>query len=120
MKNDNGMSFWEKWYWVNYLRGTNPITTFISELIYGLWIPITCFLIFCFVTDPQWAHVEGMTSWSPRWYLWYVHYEAYGIITILSKCFWEYVSFAWNHMGTIGRFWRHVMWLDHPEYFPSN
>jgi len=44
------MTFWEKWYWANFVRGTNPITRFIWGLIVGIWIPLAALAIFCLLT----------------------------------------------------------------------
>lgn len=113
------MSFWEKWYWVNLLKGTNPVTTFIGGLIEGWWIAIILSLIFCFVTDPQWNSAEGMHGWS---FVGYFHYYCYfwqGVWTVTTHYLHVYWDFFWNHMGSIGRFWRHVLFLDHPEYFDN-
>ena len=44
------MGFFEKWYWANYLKGTNPVTAFIGGLIKGFWIPLVAIGIFCLLT----------------------------------------------------------------------
>jgi hypothetical protein len=111
------MQFIEKWYWANFIRGTNPIMTFIGGLVYGFWIPLLLSAIFCLVTDPQWQHIEGFAHWSPLGYIHYYFFFWKTVITVTCHCIWLYATYAWEHMGAIGRFWRHVLWLDHPEYF---
>lgn len=117
MNSENGTSFWEKWYWANFLRGTNPVTTFISGLIRGLWIPLVLSAIFCFVTDPQWNHAEGMGGWSIAKYLHYFYYFWHGVISITFHWLHVYWNYFWEHMGSAGRWIRHMLWLDKPEYF---
>ena len=111
------MKFWEKWYWANYIRGTNPITTFISGLFQGLWIPILVSAIFCLVTDPQWQHVEGFSHWSFVGYYRYFCFFWHTVATVTCHYIYLYSKYAWDHMGEIGRFWRHVLWLDDPDAF---
>jgi hypothetical protein len=113
------VDFFEKWYWANYLKGTNPVTTFVRGLIFGLWIPILLSAIFCLLTDPQWQHKEGLGQFSlvayGHYYLffWRTVFYAIGHYTCL------YATYAWDHMGSLVRWVRHLFWLDHPEYFKS-
>jgi len=106
------MNFFEKWYWVNYLKGTNLITTFIKGLIFGFWIPIVLSAIFCFFIDPQWKHIEGMAQWSPiayaHFYFWFwkIVFYAFG------KCGRDYAVYFWTHTGEIAKFVRRVFMLD--------
>jgi hypothetical protein len=109
------MSFWEKWYWANYLRGTNPITSFIGGLIKGIWIPILISIILCFLTDPQWNHAAGMKDWSPiaytQWFFYCWGCVFYGI----AHCLGELISYIWNSFGEFGVFCRQVFWLGGPH-----
>jgi len=118
MKNDN-MGFGEKWYWANFIRGTNPITTFISGLLFNLWIPIAASMVFCFLTDPQWAHTEGMSGWSMAGYFGYWLHCWYGIFSITYHTIILYWHYFWDHMGEVGKLFRSIFWLDHPEYFDN-
>jgi len=106
------MSFWDRWYWANYLKGTNPITTLIRGLVYGFWIPILASAILCFFIDPQWRHVEGMAQWSP---LGYVRFYCYFWGIVFYTC-WRYAcfyaSFFWNDTGSIAAFVRRVIFMN--------
>ncbi len=106
------MQFIEKWYWANFIRGTNPFTTVVRGLIWGFWIPILAFAIFCFITDPQWKYAEGMAQWSPHGYFHYYVFFWKTVVTVTCQHIWQYATYAWEHSGAIGRFWRHVLWLD--------
>jgi hypothetical protein len=111
------MTFLEKWYWANFIRGTNPVTTFAKGLVLGIWIPLLLSAIFCLLTDPQWNHKESISGFSFTAYgnyyvfFWKTVFQAIWHFTCL------YASYLWNHMGSIVRWVRHLLWLDHPEYF---
>ena len=112
-------SFWEKWYWANFVRGTNPVTTFIKGLIWGLWIPLVFSAIFCLFTDPQWNHKEAVTGWSPVAYAEYYGYFWKSVFQGVTHYLHVYWNFATQHFGYIVRFVRHVLWLDNPEVFEN-
>ncbi len=44
------MSFFEKWYWANYIKGTSPIGSFMAGIVKGIWIPFLLLAIFCLFT----------------------------------------------------------------------
>jgi len=106
------MTFWEKWYWENFVRGTNPFTTFFWGLVSGLWIPIVLSAILCFFIDPQWQHHESMAQWNPIefgcFYCWFWRIVFY----TFGHYAWVYASYFWHHTGEIARFVRQVLWLD--------
>lgn len=111
------MSFWEKWYWANFVRGTNPVTTFIKGVIWGLWIPIVASLVFCLFTDPQWAGKESFLSWSPVAYAKYFGYFWHSVFTGIFHYLNVYATYAIQHFGSVVRWFRHLLWLDDPEAF---
>jgi hypothetical protein len=78
------MSFWDRWYWANYLKGTNPITTFIRGLIFGIWIPPMLSAVLFFFMDPQWRRHESMAQWNPIEYVKF-YWAFWGIIFYLSE-----------------------------------
>jgi hypothetical protein len=100
------MNFWEKWYWANYLKGTNPITTFIRGLVFGIWIPFLLSAILCFFIDPQWKHKEGLAQWSLWEYIRFYGFFWKTIVFVTCQTIYQYATYAWNHMGTIARFWQ--------------
>ena len=95
------MGFGEKWFWATYVRGQNPITAFIMWLIKGVWIPIGLSLVFCLLNDTNF------------FYFWHVVFYA------IFHFFWYYITWLWTHFGEVQHWVRHVLWLDHPEYFNS-
>jgi hypothetical protein len=111
------MKFWEKWYWANYIRGTNPFKTFIRGLIAGWWIPLLLSAVFCLFTDPQWQHQESFLHFSIIEYLKYYCFFWKTVISVTCHFIYLYASYAWDHAGTIVRWFRHVLWLDDPEAF---
>lgn len=111
------MQFIEKWYWANFLKGTSPLRTLIGSLIAGWWIPIVVSAVFCLFTDPQWQHKEGFWGFSPIEYLKYYGFFWKTVATVSCHYIWLYLTYAWEHAGTIVRWFRHLLWLDDPEAF---
>ena len=103
------MNFLEKWYWANYLKGTNPVTAFIRGIVFNLWIPVLASLILCFFIDTQWQHKDGMAQWSAVEYLRYWLYFWHVVFSVTWRCLYEYASYFWNHMGHISEFVHRVV-----------
>ena len=109
------MNFLEKWYWANYIKGTNPITSFVGGLVSGFWIPVVLSAIFCFLIDPQWRHIQGMAQWNPFAYVHFYILFWREVFYAFGKCANENATYFWSHTGEIAKFVRQVLWLDGPH-----
>jgi hypothetical protein len=105
------MKFWEKWYWATYIRGENPILSFIGGLIKGFWIPIVVSAIFCLLTDPQFKS-HSLNQFDVGAYVAYYCYFWKVVFYAIYKHTVGYLVYAWQHWDEVVNFVRRVLWLD--------